>query len=146
MTVDEPLEEIVIQNVTVQSPSNKRFTIPITIETTENTKDAHALIDCGAEGLFVDASYAKQWRKELLKHQIRVRNVDGTINTNGNIKEKCLITFRIGDKEMTEWFHVTNTGDQNLKLGLPWLTKRNPIVTVADHFYNVLVQMNRVTV
>ena len=50
------------------------------------------------------------------------------INTNGNIKEKCLIMFRIGDKEMTEWFHVTNTGDQNLILGLPWLTKRNPII------------------
>ena len=45
--MDEPLEEIVIQNVTVRSPTNKRFTIPITIETTENTEDAHALIDCG---------------------------------------------------------------------------------------------------
>ena len=129
MTVDEPPKEIVIQNVTVQSPTNKRFTIPIMIETTERkTEEAHALIDCGAEGLFVDTSYAKQWRKEPLKHQIRVRNVDGTINANGNIKEKCLITFRIGDEEMTEWFHVTNTGDQNLILGLPWLTKRNPII------------------
>ena len=57
--MDEPLEEVIIQNVTVQSPSNKCFTIPITIETTENTENAHALIDCGAEGLFVDASYAK---------------------------------------------------------------------------------------
>ena len=128
MTVDEPLEEIIIQNVTVQSPSNKCFTIPITIESTENTEDAHTLIDCGAEGLFIDASYTKQWRKEPLKHQIRVRNVDGMINTNGNIKEKCLIMFRIGDEEMTEWFHITNTGDQNLILGLPWLTKRNPVI------------------
>ena len=59
MTVDEPLEEAVIQNVTVRSLSNKRFTIPITIETTENTEEAHTLIDCGAEGLFVNASYAK---------------------------------------------------------------------------------------
>ena len=128
MAVDEPLEEIVIQNVTVQSPSNKHFTILITIETTEKTEDAHALIDCGAEGLFIDALYAKQWRKEPLKCQIRVRNVDRTTNANGNIKEKCLIMFRIGDEEMTEWFHVTNTGDQNLILGLPWLTKRNPII------------------
>ena len=57
--MDEPLEEIIIQNVTVQSPSNKCFTILIMIETTENTEDTHALIDCGAEGLFVNASYAK---------------------------------------------------------------------------------------
>ena len=100
--MDEPLEEVIIQNVTVRSPSNKHFTILITIETTEKTEDAHALIDCGAEGLFVDVSYAKRWRKELLKHWIRVRNIDGTINANGNIKEKCLIMFRIGDEEMTE--------------------------------------------
>ena len=85
MTVDEPLDEIIIQHVTVQSLSNKYFTILIMIETTENTENAQALIDCGAEGLFVDALFAKQWRKEPLKHPIRVRNVDGTINTNGNI-------------------------------------------------------------
>ena len=42
MTVDEPLEEIIIQNVTVRSLSNKHFTIPITIETTENTENTHA--------------------------------------------------------------------------------------------------------
>ena len=56
--MDEPLE-VVIQNVTLQSPSNKCFMIPITIKTTENTENAHALIDCGAEGLFINASYAK---------------------------------------------------------------------------------------
>ena len=57
--MDEPLEEVAIQNVTGQSLSNKHFTIPITIETTENTENTHALIDCGAEGLFVDTLYAK---------------------------------------------------------------------------------------
>ena len=57
--MDEPLEEVVIQNVTGRSPSNKCFTIPITIETTENTEDTYALIDCGAEGLFINASYTK---------------------------------------------------------------------------------------
>jgi hypothetical protein len=55
-------------------------------------------------------------------------NVDGSINTNGDINEKCLITFRSSDKEMTEWFYVTATGDQNLILGLPWLKNRNPII------------------
>ena len=63
-----------------------------------------------------------------MKHLIRVQSIDGSINANGNIKEKCLITFRIGDEEMTKWFYVTNTGDQNLILGLLWLTKRNPII------------------
>jgi hypothetical protein len=74
MTVDEPLEEeeIVIQNVTVQSMSNKHFSILITIETKNNTENAQALIDSGAEGLFVDVSYASRWRKHPLKCPMRV--------------------------------------------------------------------------
>jgi hypothetical protein len=117
MTVDEPLdeEEIVIQNVTVRSMSNERFSIPITIETKNNTENAQALIDSGAEGLFVDVSYASKWRKHPLKRPIQVQNIDGSINTNGDINKKCLITFRSGDKEMTEWFYVTATGDQNCR-------------------------------
>ena len=42
--------------------------------------------------------------------------------------EKCLITFYICGKHLTEWFYVTMLGDQNLILGLPWLEKHNPIV------------------
>ena len=72
--MDEPLkeEEIVIQNVTVRSMSNKRFSIPITIETDKNTETAQALIDSGAEGMFTDVSYAQRWRKQLLKRPIQV--------------------------------------------------------------------------
>ena len=102
------------------------------IETDKNTETTQALIDSGAEGMFIDVSYAKRWRKQPLKRPIRVRNVDGSINTNGDISEKCLITFKSGDKEMTEWFYVTATGDQNLILGLPWLEKRNPIIDWRD--------------
>jgi hypothetical protein len=124
--------DLSIQNVTVRSTSNKRFTIPITIEIDNHTENAKALIDSGAEGLFIDETYARKWRKEPLKRQIRVRNVDGTLNSNGEIKEKCLITFRCDDKPMTEWFYVTSTGDQSLILGLPWLEKRNPIIDWKD--------------
>ena len=128
--MDEPLEmdEIVIQNVTVWSMSNQCFSIPITIETDENTEKTRALMDSGAKGLFIDVSYAGKWRKHLLKYPIRVCSIDGSININGEIKEKCLIMFRCGDEEMTEWFLVTATGDQDLILGLPWLTKWNPII------------------
>ena len=64
----------------------------------------------------------------MLKTLIKVRNVDGTYNENGAIMERCLISFRIKDKTMTEWFYIMMIGDQDLILGLPWLEKHNPII------------------
>jgi hypothetical protein len=119
-----PMDSLDLSHVTVQSISNRQFSIPIKVETVENTEEITALIDSGAEGLFIDKSIAHKWRKSILKSPIKVRNVDGTYNENGAIMERCLIPFRI----MTEWFYVTALGDQNLILGLPWLEKHNPII------------------
>ena len=63
-----------------------------------------------------------------MKTPIKVRNIDGTYNENGAITERCLISFRIKDKTMTEWFYIMTIGDQDLILGLPWLEKHNPII------------------
>jgi hypothetical protein len=121
-----PMDNLDISFVTVRSISNKRFSIPITVETQNTTEKLHALIDCGAEGLFIDESITNKWRKKKLRKPIRVNNVDGTPNTSGAIEEQCLITFQINDKIMTEWFLVTTLGDHNFILGLPWLEKHNP--------------------
>ena len=123
-----PMDSLDLSHVTVQSISNRRFYIPIKVETVENTEEITALVDCGAEGLFIDKSIAHKWRKSILKTPIKVRNVDGTYNENGAITERCLIPFRIKDKTMTEWFYVMMIGDQDLILGLPWLEKHNPII------------------
>jgi hypothetical protein len=123
-----PTDSLDLSHVTVRSISNRRFSIPIKVETVENTEEITALIDSGAEGLFIDKSIAHKWRMSILKSPIKVRNVDGTYNENGAITERCLIPFRINDKIMTEWFYVTALGDQNLILGLPWLEKHNPII------------------
>ena len=63
MTVDEDPNETIsvpdtldILNVTVHSISERRISIPIRIETDHNTEKTHALVDCGAEGLFIDKS------------------------------------------------------------------------------------------
>ena len=134
MTVDEapnpdstPADSIEIAHVTVRSTSNRRISIPIKVETAQNTESLNALINCGAEGLFIDKKIASSWRKRKIR-PIKVRNVDGTVNVDGEITEKCLITFDINGKRLTEWFYVTTIGDQSLILGLPWLEKHNPIV------------------
>ena len=123
-----PMDSLDLSHVTVRSISNRQFSIPIKVETVENTEEITALVDCGAEGLFIDKSIAHKWRRSILKTPIKVRNVDGTYNENGAITERCLIPFRIKDKTMTKWFYITTIGDQDLILGLPWLEKHNPII------------------
>ena len=81
--------------------------------------------------MFIDKKIASNWRKKNIR-PIQVQNVDGTANVDGRITEKCLITFYICRKRLTEWFYVTMLGDQSLILGLPWLEKHNPIVDWAD--------------
>jgi hypothetical protein len=122
------MDSLDLSHVTVRSISNQQFSIPIKVETVENIEEITALIDSGAEGLFIDKSIAHKWRTNILKSPIKVRNVDGTYNENGAITERCLRPFRINDRIMTEWFYVTALGDQNLILGLPWLEKHNPII------------------
>ena len=127
-TDSTPMDSLDLSHVTVQSISNRRFSIPTKVETVENTEEITALVDCGAEGLFIEKSITHKWRKSILKTLIKVRNVDGTYNENRVIMERCLIPFRIKDETMTEWFYVTTIGDQDLILGLPWLEKHNPII------------------
>ena len=70
MTVDDfpipmdstPMDNLNLSHVTVRSISNQRFSILIKVETVENTEEITTLIDCGAEGLFIDKSNAHKWR------------------------------------------------------------------------------------
>ena len=120
-----------INGVTVCSISNKKLTIPVTLKPdipTDKNHIIHTLIDCGAEGMFIDESIAHKWRKEKLKKPIKVQNVDGIANINGEITKKCLVPYDMHGRKFAEWFHVTSIGDQDLILGLPWLECHNPII------------------
>src|SRR5260370_21418859 len=141
ITVDDDTNDSIDINVViVKSLTNKRFTIPISIKP-EKTEETTALIDSGAEGMFVNISIAQKWRKTSLVKPVKVQNVDGTANANGEIKEKCLITIDCQGKEMTDWFYIMALGDQNFILGLPWLEKYNPVIEWREktlEFHNSL--------
>ena len=107
-TDSTPMDNLDINHVTVQSISNRRIAIPIEVETEKDTENLNALIDCGAEGMFIDKKIASNWRKKKLAKPINVQNVDGTQNTDGKITDKCLVTFNIKGKCLMEWFHVTS--------------------------------------
>jgi hypothetical protein len=59
------MDSLDLSHVTVRSISNQRFSIPIKVETVENTEEITALIDSGAEGLFIDKSIAHKWRTSV---------------------------------------------------------------------------------
>ena len=124
-----PMNNLELSHVTKGPINNRQFAIPIKVETIKNTEEISALINCGAKGLCIDKSISHKWRRSILQSLIPVRNVDGTFNESGAIRERCLITFTI--RIMTEWFYITMLGDQDLILGLPWLEKQNPIIDWA---------------
>ena len=55
-TDSTPTDSLDLSHVTV------RFSILIKVETVENTEEITALVDCGAEGLFIDKSIAHKWK------------------------------------------------------------------------------------
>jgi hypothetical protein len=61
------MDSLDLSHVIIRSISNRRFSIPIKVETVENTEEITALIDSGAEGLFIDKSIAHKWENKHIK-------------------------------------------------------------------------------
>ena len=83
------------------------------------TAETKALIDCGAEGKFVDSSLVDWKQVHHLKKPIPVHNVDGTSNKAGALWYKIQINYNVQQKQFKDWFYV-------MILGLPWLHEINP--------------------
>jgi hypothetical protein len=96
--------------------------------TTEHQLDINVMIDCGAEGDFIDKTYATIMgiKKLTLKEPIIVRNVDGTRNEAGTITHYVNTVLDIGERRRHERLFVTKLGKQKIILGLPWLQRENP--------------------
>jgi hypothetical protein len=91
---------------------------------------ARAMIDSGAEGIFLNRKYIKKNRLECVRLQrpIPVFNIDGTLNKDRSIEETASVQVKgSGHVENLRCF-VTELGDDDMILGLPWLEKHNPDV------------------
>src|SRR6266487_5352270 len=65
---------------------------------------------------------------QTLQRPVPVKNVDGSPNEAGSIKEVVDLVLRFKDHSERALFGVTNLGKQNLILGFPWLHEHNPEV------------------
>ncbi|KAJ2927416.1 hypothetical protein H1R20_g9679, partial [Candolleomyces eurysporus] len=89
-----------------------------------------ALIDCGAEDVFIDQSFVALHRLPLtqLKKPLKVFNVDGTPNKEGRITHFTRLKLTVNGKKKRTAFLVTRLGKEDVILGLPWLKRENPII------------------
>ena len=114
--------------VTCSNDNSLSFRLPIKLKVRNRIVDTEALLDSGAEGVFIDRSLAKEnWIQTFpLSQHIIPRNVDGTTNKAGNITRYAKIDLQIGQCQTKEKFLVTDLGKNQVILGLPWLRRHNP--------------------
>ncbi|KAF5344660.1 hypothetical protein D9758_016425 [Tetrapyrgos nigripes] len=87
--------------------------------------DANALIDSGAEGIIINSQFAQRNQLTLLPIQnpFPVRNVDGSENTMGWVREYTIQNLRIYSRDNKAYheeqaeFYVTDIGDHDIILG-----------------------------
>ena len=102
--------------------------IPIKLNWGGKTVETEALVDSGAEGVFINKDMITRYglKQFPLARPITARNADNSINRAGSISTYALQRIVIGDKSRMERLLVTDIGKTPVILGLPWLTKMNP--------------------
>ena len=107
---------------------------PATLKTEQIDVDTKALIDSGANELFIHEDLINKHGIPILPldEPIKVKNVDGTPNKKGEVMHFTWVPIRLGDYKESHRFLVSNLGKDHLILGLPWLERVNPIVDWAD--------------
>jgi hypothetical protein len=104
--------------------------LPVILECTHTKEEvgAMALVDSGAGGNFIDATFARLMKMDTvpLEQPLKVYNVDGTRNKIGTISEKVVVTLKTQGRHTRTELLVTRLGRKKVILGYPWLVKLNP--------------------
>jgi hypothetical protein len=87
-----------------------------------------SLLDSGATGMFIDASFVKGngLTTHRLPRAVPVYNIDGTLNEGGSITEEVDLIMRFKEHTERVTFAVTNLGRMTVVVGHSWLQKHNP--------------------
>jgi Aspartyl protease len=115
-----------VYSVTIANISQNSISVPINIGSSKQT--VKTLIDSGANGLFIDQNFAKNFNINYLDKPVKAYNVDRIKNKRGTINTYINLKFTLGEQKFKEKFYVTGLGKQRIILGFPWLHKYNPII------------------
>ena len=99
--------------------------MPVILEcpTTKEEVGAMALVDSGAGGNFIDATFARlmELKTTLLDKPVKVYNINGSQNKIGTISEKVVVTLKVRGRKTRMDLLVTGLGQKKVILGYPWL-------------------------
>jgi predicted aspartyl protease len=90
--------------------------------------DAQVLVDSGATHSFIHQKILdrNQWKGKPLEKPFNVLNADGSTNQAGKITQELRLPLTIGTTRHYETFYVSNTGRDDIILGMTWLQNYNP--------------------
>ena len=115
-----------IQGTSVFGINNKAsLIVPVSVIQEGKNVSTTALIDLGAQGIFIDNSIVNKLNLEELGETLTPRNVDRMVNSGGNITHYTLIKIVMGDKPFWVKAYVTNLGCSRIILGDNWLQAVN---------------------
>src|SRR3979490_582612 len=113
--------------VIATTPSDNSLNIDVEIETTDMAmkRNANALVDCSATGLFVDAEYVRSNNISTcrLTTPIPVYNVDGTAADAAPPRSNPRLILRYKGHAERPKLTVTSLGKQSMILGPAWPRK-----------------------
>ena len=102
--------------------------VPFKFETAHAQAEETALIDSGATENFIDEESFKRLGvgKRTLPRPVKMINVDGTENRQGEVKNFCRLRVLHNAKEALQDFYITDLGKDRIILGYPFLEAFNP--------------------
>jgi len=85
------------------------------------------LLDSSTTGMFIDKEMAKKYGFKMtkLERPLKVKNVDGTENSRGNITHQVEVNIFYKNHVERMRIDVCNLGKTKVILGLPWLQAHN---------------------
>lgn len=123
--------------------------IPILCESQKEKKiiETKTLIDCRAGGTFIHPSFIKKHslNPEPLAHPITPRNINGTINKDGDITHYVRTYILMEGQKIRTNLYITSLGKHDIILGLPWLTKHKAIADWGKGTLELPKNPNKVT-
>ncbi len=118
-------------NARIRSLNPREITLPIEIAPLryrDHLMRTKALLDSGANTIYIDRSYAQKIRLPLtpLPNPLPVYNVDGTRNAAGDMTHCAEIIIQFQGHHEKVIAEVTDLGRNQMILGYTWLRHHNP--------------------
>lgn len=114
--------------INLKKPSTATTLLPVTLSWGGGTKDTHALIDSGAEGNFLDSSFAFSFKLPViaLSQPIAVRALSGLSLPTITHSTTPIKLITSGNHVEHISFFLTDCSNTPVVLGHPWLVLHKP--------------------